>query len=248
MITQKERLGLHRAIQKNIADQIGHGKVMIEHSFPHHFADIYWPAKSLVFEIQCSPINIFEALKRNSDYEQLGVDVVWILHQKCFNRRTLSAAEQYLRSRNAYYTNIFTNGTGAIYDQHEVLDGHLRLYKSTPYVIDITKPKLNPVFQTYKKRLEIDALWNIGKSSYRFDGDRNYIPFQERLRFSQIKSLLKPLYKNFKHSDSSLMKLIYLALRSIHFLRHLWKIDGNNFLKRKNKSGWQRQRKGASFH
>ena len=253
MISQKERLALHKAIQRVIGKQIGFDKVKIEHPFPNHFADLYWPEKSLVIEIQCSPISLEEVLKRNRDYEKLGLDIVWILHQKSFNRKTLTASERYLRTRCALYTNIFTNGTGVIYDQHEVIDGHLRLYKSPPYTIDITTPKKISWAKSYLMRWKIDALWSLGNRGIVFDGNCKTRPFWDQLTQLHIACKLKPFYKRIEYGESSTRKFACLFLKCGHalglatlFLLLQWKKSRDTFLGNKNTQEYTRRQKKRS--
>ena len=177
-----ERLSLHRAIQTWIADRIGPELVKIEHPFPQHFADLYWPEKNLIFEIQCSPLSIQEAIKRNEDYEALGLHVIWILHQKTFNQRVVGATELYLRSRSAYYTDIYSNNTGMIYDQDELVLGHRRVFRSQRYRIE--KFEVEPLSwpQTWVRRVQIDALWRHGKRPIVLKFDRRYKNLKQMLR------------------------------------------------------------------
>ena len=62
----------HRAIQKTIKAHMP--QVILEKSFPeiHRIADVAFPSKKIVYEIQYSPISLKEVQKRNRDYTSLG--------------------------------------------------------------------------------------------------------------------------------------------------------------------------------
>ncbi|MBI3236498.1 MAG: hypothetical protein HYZ48_02145 [Chlamydiales bacterium] len=119
------------------------GECFLEYRFPaiNRIADVFWKGAKIVFEIQCSPISQQEVEDRTSDYAQEGLDTIWILHDKRFDKKFLSLAEKHLRNHPCYYTNIDKKGIGKIYDQSEVLDGAFRRYKSAPFPIQIDKPQ-----------------------------------------------------------------------------------------------------------
>jgi competence protein CoiA len=102
-------------------------------------ADVAWHARKTIFEIQCSPITEEEVQQRNRDYNSLGYDVIWILHEKKFNQRTVSAAERYLRSTGCYFTNLDAYGRGMFYDQFEVIKASRRLFKGPPLPLSLTQ-------------------------------------------------------------------------------------------------------------
>lgn len=130
---------LHLRVQHKILSLINKEDVYLEYRFPGHIGDIYWKSKNIVFEIQCSPISLSEALKRTKDFENLGINIVWILHQKNFNKSYMSPSEEYLvKNKTVYYTNISQHGEGIIFDQEQAISFHLRKIKSPPIEIDIT--------------------------------------------------------------------------------------------------------------
>lgn len=94
-------------------------KSALEVPFPsiRRIADVVWEEKNLIFEVQCSPIQAEEVIARNRDYASLGFQVVWILHDQCFNQRRLTAAEKALASHAHYFTDFTANGEGIFYDQ-----------------------------------------------------------------------------------------------------------------------------------
>ena len=107
----------HLETQKYICSLLPTLEMEVPFKTIRRIADVYWPGVKIVFEIQCSPISKEELKARNRDYQRLGIFVVWIFHERHFNRRFLSAAEKEARKRAAYYTNINSKGRGIIYDQ-----------------------------------------------------------------------------------------------------------------------------------
>ncbi len=130
----------HLQLQLKLFELIG-PDAQIECPFPdiRRIADVAWHSKKIVFEIQRSPIPLEEAQSRNGDYQTAGYHVIWILHDKQFNKATLSAAESHLRTTPCYFTNIDKTGNGIIYDQFEVIKGIRRLFKGPPLKITPTK-------------------------------------------------------------------------------------------------------------
>ncbi len=118
----------HLNTQMFLLDLLPQGEAKMEHPFREvqRIADVVWLERNIVFEVQCSPISLEEVESRNRDYESLGFTVVWILHDKRFNKKNLSAAENYLRARGAYFSSITKAGKGEIYDQAEHIDGFKR--------------------------------------------------------------------------------------------------------------------------
>ncbi|MBS0604761.1 MAG: hypothetical protein JSS60_06970 [Verrucomicrobia bacterium] len=131
----------HLQLQLKLFNLIGGVGVQIESPFPsiQRIADVAWHGKKIVFEIQCSPISLEEAQCRILDYQSLGYEVIWILHDRQFNRTALSAAENYLRTTPCYFSNIDKTGAGIVYDQFDVLRGSRRSFKGPPLPIAPTK-------------------------------------------------------------------------------------------------------------
>lgn len=129
----------HIAIQRLIQQQIGIGNAVEEMRFTSigRVADVAWPDKKLIFEVQCSPISAQEVEERNSDYASCGWDVVWVLYDKTFNQKRLSAAEKCLFDRTHYYS----DGV-CIYDQVHVMHGSKRvaLLNKRPIFLDTIEP------------------------------------------------------------------------------------------------------------
>ncbi len=132
---------LHQSVQSYIYGLIPKGEAFMEHRFSKHIADLFWLPKKIVFEIQCSPISIDIAVARTKDYKKMGFHLVWILHQKNFNKTYLTLAELYLRKlNNCYYTNISKAGHGYIYDQKEELKNNKRISRSKEIILDLKIP------------------------------------------------------------------------------------------------------------
>ncbi len=131
---------LHLAVQMSIKAMFPEGSVFLEQRFKGHIADIYWPEKKIVFEVQCSPISYEAAKKRTEDLEKLGLTVIWILHQKTFNKKHLSPSELYfVKQRRSYYTNLSQAGEGWVFDQEEAISDFKRLAKSPPRELDLSE-------------------------------------------------------------------------------------------------------------
>lgn len=102
----------------------------------HRVADLVVFSQKLIFEIQCSPITLEEVQERNRDYAFLGFRVIWFLHHRKFNQKTLSPSELYLRRRHlSYFASITQGGHVLFYDQLEFFDGLHRVYKSPPFIL-----------------------------------------------------------------------------------------------------------------
>ena len=127
----------HLQLQLRLLDLIGGAEAQIECSFPaiQRIADVAWHARKIIFEVQCSPITLQEVEQRVLDYQKEGYRVVWILHDKQFNKGQLSASENYLRALPCYFTNINKTGEGIVYDQFEVLKAGRRVFKGAPLIV-----------------------------------------------------------------------------------------------------------------
>jgi competence protein CoiA len=115
----------------------------LESRFPksQRIADVVWWPQYLVFEIQCSNISVRDVLARNMAYKKIGLDVIWILHDQCFNKKKTTPAERALENSPHYFTNIDANGKGYFYDQYSKIINHKRYILSPPLPIDLTTPR-----------------------------------------------------------------------------------------------------------
>lgn len=138
----------HLQLQLKLFDLIGSVEAQIECPFPsiQRIADIAWHAQKIVFEVQCSSIPLDEAKERILDYQKIGYRVFWILHDKQFNKRLLSASENYLRTTPCYFSNMNKIGQGVVYDQFEVLKRGRRIFKGAPLIV--TPMKIAPIVKT----------------------------------------------------------------------------------------------------
>jgi len=125
------------SLQLSLAEQIPFGEGCVERPFPEigRIADVTWETRKIVYEIQCSPLSVEEAQKRSEDYRAAGWQLIWILSDKTFNRKRLSAAEAYLRKETSYFSHWEKRGVKKIYDQGEILVGSRRLYQSPPIIV-----------------------------------------------------------------------------------------------------------------
>lgn len=103
-------------------------------------ADAVWTDQKLIFEVQCSPISAEEVFQRNKDYGSLGFQVIWIFHDRQYNKFRISAAESSLKNSPHYFTNIDAEGRGIIYDQFDIGKNGLRLKKLPPLKVDLSTP------------------------------------------------------------------------------------------------------------
>ncbi|MCH9811667.1 hypothetical protein K0U07_02765 [bacterium] len=113
----------------------------MEYRCKGHIADLFWKKHNLIFEVQCSPMTLKECKRRTMDLQLQGMKVIWILHEKTFNKEHLSPMERYLRKKKlCFYTNIHQGGIGLIYDQEEAIYYGKRMRKSTPSPIQLSHP------------------------------------------------------------------------------------------------------------
>lgn len=129
----------HLALQEHLLRLLANEGAVLEHPFPEigRIADVACLTTKKIFEIQCSPLSLEEAERRTGAYEAIGYTVIWILHEKSFNRHRLSPAERFLRGRGAYFSDFTQKGEGAIYDQIEELVGKRRVRASHRRGVDL---------------------------------------------------------------------------------------------------------------
>jgi competence protein CoiA len=84
----------------------------------NRIADVYVEKYNLVFEIQVSPLSLAELKQRTCDYKKIGVFVVWILHNKTFNKPFSSLVEKFLKNTTFFYTDMNREGDGVVYDNY----------------------------------------------------------------------------------------------------------------------------------
>lgn len=122
----------HLAIQKKLSSLLPPSESQLEYPMLSigRIADIAWPAQKIVFEIQCSPLSVEEAKERMDDYSSEGYQVIWILHERIFNRHRLSSLENFLAPFPHYFTNCDASGNGLLYDQLFSLQGRQKRFLS----------------------------------------------------------------------------------------------------------------------
>ncbi len=139
---QQGKSATHLHIQLVLQRLLPPGEARMEQPFSEisRIADVAWEKEKIVFEIQCSPLSLHEAQARCSDYQKIGYTPVWILHERRFNKRKLSAAESLLRKIGCYYTNMDEKGHGEFYDQFDICRKEKRLFRGPNLQIDLRKP------------------------------------------------------------------------------------------------------------
>lgn len=159
-----QKSAAHLQTQLAILQQLPEGEGRMERPFAEiaRIADVAWEKEKIVFEIQCSPISLEEARNRCRDYKKLGYTPVWILHTRRFNRRKISASENFLRKTGAYYTNFDEKGHGEITDQFEICRLQRRLFRGPPLRIDLSKPGVIPLLsQEFPLALQLRRHWSL---------------------------------------------------------------------------------------
>lgn len=140
MILRRKYPNLHLEVQKHILSLLPLGEAFLEYKMANHIADVVWLKQSIVFEIQCSNLSIETAQNRIKDYNALGFSVVWILHQKTFNHKRVKPLERFLHTECCYFTDITKTGLGKIYTQFEFIKGRIRIFRSSPFTVNIAAP------------------------------------------------------------------------------------------------------------
>lgn len=138
-----QKSAAHLQTQLAILRLLPAGEGKMERHFPEisRIADVVWEKERIVFEIQYSPISLEEASSRSSDYKTVGFTPIWILHVRRFNRRKISASENFLRKTGAYYTNFNEKGHGEIFDQFEISKSRRRFFRGPALPLDLSQPK-----------------------------------------------------------------------------------------------------------
>ena len=200
----------HLQIQWHIQDILGKENCQLEQFFPeiNRIADVCWYKKKIIFEVQCSPISAEEVNCRNKDYKEAGYYVIWILHDKRYNKSRLTAAELELTTRTFYFSNINKEGKGFIYDQYDQLINRRRVKTEGPFKINILNPiETSKDFNLKSLSTLPTAIHNrVHNSPYYFFGDLVYQFFLPNMAL-QHKLLLdeKKIKKNI--SSNVLIKI-----------------------------------------
>lgn len=122
------------------------GETVLERRFPeiNRVGDVAWEPKKIIFEIQCSHIQRHETEQRVSDYLKVGYQIVWILDDRIFNRRTYTSAEKWMREMACYFATIRGHARPIFYDQFEILSQKRRVRRGGRLKIEIGKPCYMP--------------------------------------------------------------------------------------------------------
>ncbi|OGN62324.1 MAG: hypothetical protein A3F09_04625 [Chlamydiae bacterium RIFCSPHIGHO2_12_FULL_49_11] len=107
-----------------------------EISLGAHRADLLWPEKRLVIEIQISPITKEEVKDRTLCFASYGYDTLWLLHPRRYNQKFLKPEEGALRFASSYFI-LPTAADVHVFDQSEQFRGRLRTYRSPPLLLDL---------------------------------------------------------------------------------------------------------------
>lgn len=136
----------HIQVQSNLFEILPSEDCALEHPFAEvkRIADVVWFSRRLIFEVQCSPIPALEVQARNEDYQKCGYQVIWILHERTFNQRRLSAAEKFLLDSPHYFTNIDKEGRGIIYDYFALVEANRRTHRLASCPVQLNQPSLYP--------------------------------------------------------------------------------------------------------
>lgn len=133
----------HLVAQKELMRLFPEGELQIERPFLKiaRVADACWEKEKIIFEIQCSAMTEKEAEMRVRDYLSLGYDVVWLLDDRRYNKKTLKPAEEFLRTQNTYFLSLKRL---EVYDQFEVLMEGVRVRKGKALILDLCKVRKRP--------------------------------------------------------------------------------------------------------
>lgn len=131
----------HLHLQLYFLRKLPQGDCEIEVAFPQigRIADVVWFSQKIIFEIQYSPISEEEVEKRNRDYQSMGFEVVWILHDGRYNQKRLSPAERALQGKAHFFTNFNGEGEPFFYDQFSIIQGFVRLSRFSPLKVQLTE-------------------------------------------------------------------------------------------------------------
>lgn len=132
---------VHLMVQKSILARLPDAEAKMEMRFPQikRVADVAWEAKKIVFEVQCANMHPDEALARTADYQSVGWEVIWILHDQRYNQIAVSPMEKALLHIPHYFTDINESGEGDIYDQISLWqeDRRLAALPERPVVLNL---------------------------------------------------------------------------------------------------------------
>lgn len=227
--SQRRKSMTHIQVQCTIQRLLPQGDCHLERPFPEisRIADVVWESEKLIFEVQCSSMRAEEALARNQDYARVGYQVVWILHDKRYNRWRMTAVEEGLRHSPHYYTNIDSEGNGHIYDQWQWSGEGIRRDRLWPLTVDIRFPLRKN--QESKKCALLLVEERQGWWPLFFEGDLLSIAYRQEdndyfIKAMERQSLLMRKKENFSVLDQVVRRILrtykilfnYIVERSCH--------------------------------
>jgi len=202
---------IHLHLQEYLACLLPKNDCRLEYRFAeiNRIADVAWLSKKIIFEIQCSPISNQEIYQRNQDYQSLGWQVVWILHDQRYNQKILHPAEYALSHHPHYFSNMNTLGEGIIYDQFESIEKGRRLFKAGKFPVNVLK--IMPFTPSFSKKANLKQCQKRLKSwPLRCEGDlfdhiettyyQQAVDFEKAYLFSKYKNSLRSLAHNLVNS------------------------------------------------
>ena len=153
---QSQKSMSHLQVQRHLFNLLKGEDIRLERRFPEisRIGDVVWENQKLVFEVQCSSITQKEVESRNHDYGSIGYQVVWILHERRFLKKRVTAAEIWLQGHSHYFTNFDSEGRGEIFDQLHLFHKGLRCFSSEKTQVNLSNPLEELRFQgDWKSRL-----------------------------------------------------------------------------------------------
>ncbi|MCP5492274.1 MAG: hypothetical protein H7A40_04455 [Chlamydiales bacterium] len=210
---------IHLRTQQYISSQFAES--FMEYYFPeiNRFADVVIPSEKLIFEVQCSPISLFEVRARQAAYAKTGYQLVWILHDARFNRRGLSDAESHLLNSTCYYTDMDAFGNGRIYDQFTIRSNVKRLYIGKKCPVDIGNPLCIKKIQTTPKSKKIrirQKNWPLYFKNDLIDRSQKSMVFASSLKRQEALCRLKQ-HSKFTNGLKKILAKAMEHLRSVAF-------------------------------
>lgn len=204
---QSQKSITHLQVQWYLFRLLNGEDVVLERRFPEisRIADVVWENQKLVFEVQCSPITKKEVEARNRDYGSIGYQVVWILHEKRFFRRQVSAAEVWLQEHPHYYTSFDSEGVGEIYDQLHLISHCIRHFSTPKTTVNLASPHV------ISKKLVFEGDWEFLLRSNDQFAKRVWQEFQVKRREIKAPKPFHP-WKELKRWYLNFLNLILQSL------------------------------------
>lgn len=139
----------HLLLQLQVQKLLVPDRVEIERPFfsIRRIADLIWEKEKIIFEIQCSKLDLPEAENRIIDYRKVGYAVVWLLDDRIFNRRLVRPAEEFLRRQSCYFFSFDRTGYSHFYDQLEIVIARKRCKRGYPLRVELSKPRCKPTIE-----------------------------------------------------------------------------------------------------